>query len=186
VADPNSVRLRVVGVYFNQRIEIKFDDGGDPVTIETLHNAAMEQFPFNSPDGNKSGIFFTGSFQKPDGTVDPKKGNPIRTVSHSYPGKYNFNGNDSLDDKVDGETLGGNIRPKGIYELSEQLIDNGLLAWQYYVNRGGTIVSRTPSSRKFTPYQEFILKDNDLVTWRLVSIATSPLPESPRELRLRK
>jgi hypothetical protein len=174
-----TIRLRVVGVYFNRRFT--FDDGGNPVTIETLHNEAMSKYPIIQPGG----IFFTGSFEQPDGST-PITGNTIRTVSHNYPGKYDFNGNGSLGDPVDGPTLGGKNRPAGIYELSEQLIENGLLAWQYYVNRGGTIVSRTPKERGFNPYQKFPLEDKDIVTWRLVSIATRPLPESSRELRLRK
>lgn len=174
-----TVRLRVVGVYFNR--SFTFDDGGKDVTIETLHNEAMSKCPITKPGG----IFFTGSFQQPDGSTDDT-GNPIRTISHNYSGKYDFNGNGSLGDTVDGPTLSGRNRPEGIYELSEQLIENGLLAWQYYVNRGGTIVSRTPKERGFNFYQGFILKDKDLVTWRLVSIATRPLPASSRELRLRK
>jgi hypothetical protein len=177
VAEIN-LRLRVVGVYFNRRF--KFDDGGKDVTIETLHNEAMK-----IPVNKRGGILFTGSFSQPDGST-PGTGNPIRTISHNYSGKYDFNGNGSLEDSVDGPTLGGINRIEGIYELSEQIIENGLLAWQYYVNRGGTIVSRTPKERGFNPYQGFVLKDEDRVTWRLVSIATRPLPESPRELRLRK
>ncbi len=177
VAEIN-VRLRVVGVYFNQRFI--FDDGAKSVTIETLHNEAMLKCPINKPGG----IFFTGSFEQPDGST-PIMGNPIRTISHNYSGKYDFNGNGSLEDPVDGSTLSGRNRTEGIYELSEQIIENGLLAWQYYVNRGGKIVSRTPKERGFNPYQDFILKDQDLVTWRLVSIATKPLG-SNRELRLRK
>jgi hypothetical protein len=181
VTDIN-LRLRVVGVYFNRRF--KFDDGGKDVTIETLHNEAMSKCPISQ----RGGIFFTGSFEQPDGST-PATGNPIRTVSHNYSGQYDFNGDGVIKiipDGPDGPTLGNRNRLEGIYELSEQLIENGLLAWQYYVNRGGTIVSRTPKERKFNPYQDFILKNNDLVTWRLVSIATSPLPESDRELRLRK
>jgi hypothetical protein len=178
VADIN-LRLRVVGVYFNRRFT--FDDGGKDVTIETLHNEAMSQCPISKPGG----IFFTGSFEQPDGST-PATGNPIRTISHNYSGKYDFNGNGSLGDPVDGPTLSGINRSQGIYELSEQIIENGLLAWQYYVNRGGTIVSKTPKERGFNPHQKFILKDKDLVTWRLVSIATRPLPDSTRELRLRK
>jgi hypothetical protein len=181
VAEIN-LRLRVVGVYFNRRF--KFDDGGKDVTIETLHNEAMSKCPINEPGG----IFFTGSFEEPDGSTSDK-GNPIRTVSHNYSGQYDFNGDGVikiLPDGPDGPTLGNINRPKGIYELSEQLIENGLLAWQYYVNRGGRIVSRTPQERVFNSYQEFILKDEDLVTWRLVSIATRPLTESSRELRLQQ
>lgn len=174
-----TIRLRVVGVYFNR--SFTFDDGGKDVTIETLHNEAMSKCPITKPGG----IFFTGSFKQPDGSI-MYNGNPIRTVSHNYPGKYDFNGNGSLKDAVDGETLGGKNRPKGIYELSEQIVENGLLAWQYYVNRGGIIVSTTTKERGFNSYQEFILKDKDLVTWRLVSIATRPLLESSRERRLRK
>lgn len=169
-------KLRVVGIYFNKFIE--FDDGGNPVTIETLHNEAMSQFPI----GTSGGIFFTGSFEQPDGSR--AKPNPIRAVSHNYPGRYDFNANGSLEDSVDGLTLGGNDRTKGIYELSEQLIDKGLLAWQYYVIRDAELISTTPPNRGFNPYQGFILKTGDEVIWRLVSIATSPLAQSYRELRL--
>jgi hypothetical protein len=174
-------KLRVVGIYFNR--VIKFDDGGNPVTIDTLHNKAMSQFPIS----RKNGIFFTGSFVRTDGTIS-EKGNPIRTVSHNYSGKYDFNGNGSLKDAVDrdGATLGGYLRPKGIYELSEQLIENGLLAWQYYVMRGGKLVSKTPPERGFNPYEEFTLQDKDEVTWRLVSIATKPIAGSHRERRLQQ
>jgi hypothetical protein len=173
------VKLRVVGVYFNRFIQ--FDDGGKPFTIETLHNKAMSQCPISRPGG----IFFTGSFQQPDGTIE-KEGNPLRTVSHNYPGKFDFDGNGSVKDAVDGLTLGMNSRAKGIYQLSEQIIENGLLAWQYYVMRGETLVSKTLSSRGFNSYEGFILKDNDEVTWRLVSISTKPIAGSHRELRLQK
>jgi hypothetical protein len=172
-----NIKLRVVGVYFNRLIT--FDDGGKTATIETLHNAAMSQCPIS----RLGGILFTGSFEQPSG-LDPKKPNPIRAVSHNYSGRFDFNGNGSLSDAVDGETLGGNSRPPGIYELSEQLINNGLLAWQYYVRRGGKLVSKTPPERGFNNYQGFVLKDKDEVTWRLVSIATKPLAGSYRELRL--
>jgi hypothetical protein len=176
-----NVKLRVVGVYFNRLI--KFDDGGKSVTIETLHNEAMSQFPIS----RLGGIFFTGSFQDPDGTAS-SEGNPIRTISHNYSGRFDFDGNGSVKDVVDrqGQTLGGNFRAKGIYELSEQIIENGLLAWQYYVMRGGKLVSKTPPERLFNSYQGFTLKDKDEVTWRLVSIATKPLAGSHRELRLQK
>lgn len=173
-----SAQLRVVGVYFNR--EITFDDGGTPVTIETLHNEAMRQ----SPITQKGGIFFTGSFEQPDGSTDNP--NQIRTISHNYPGKYDFNGNGALTDIVDGPTLGGKERPAGIYELSEQLIGDGfgLLAWQYYVMRGGVLVSKTPAERKFNPYPSFVLQSGDEVTWRLVSIAFKPIATSMRERRL--
>jgi hypothetical protein len=174
-----TVRLRVVGVYFNRRFT--FDDGGKSVTIETLHNEAMSKCPISQPGG----IFFTGSFEQPDGST-PITGNPIRTVSHNYSGKYDFNGNGSLEDPVDGPTLGNRNRPEGIYQLSEQLIENGLLAWQYYVMRGKKLVSTTPPERKFNPYAGFTLKDGDEVTWRLVSIATKSIAGSYRELRLQK
>lgn len=171
-------KLRVVGVYFNK--EFTFDDGGQAVTIETLHNEAMRQCPITKCGG----IFFTGSFEQPGGSIgDP---NFLRTVSHNYPGKYDFNGDGDVDDAVDGPTLGGKNRPAGIYELSEQLIENGLLAWQYYVMRNGELVSKTPPSRGFNPYPGFVLQSGDEVTWRLVSIATKPLASSYRELRLMK
>jgi hypothetical protein len=176
---PLSVKLRVVGIYFNRHI--KFDDGGKPATIETLHDAATSQCPISRPGG----IFFIGSQTRADGTPQID-GNQIRTVSHNYSGKFDFNGNGSLKDAVDGHTLGGKSRPPGIYELSEQVIENGLLAWQYYVMRGGKLISKTPPERGFNPYEEFILNDKDEVTWRLVSIATQPLARSYRELRLRK
>ena len=172
------VKLRVVGVYFNQYIT--FDDGGGTATIEMLHNAAMSKCPISRPGE----IFFTGSFEQPSG-LDLNKPNPIRTVSHNYPGKFDFNGNGSLKDAVDGNTLGGRSRAPGIYELSEQLIENGLLAWQYYVKRGDVLASETPSSRGFQSYQTFPLKNEDEVTWRLVSIATKPIAGSYRELRLK-
>jgi len=170
-------KLRVVGVYFNKFIE--FDDGGNQVTIEDLHNQAMSQFPINRPQG----ILFTGSFTQPDGSTIP---NPIVAVSHNYPGKYDFNANNSLTDEVDGPTLGGKDRPAGIYELSEQLIENGLLAWQYYVMRGGELVSKTPPARGFNSYQGFVLENGDEVTWRLVSRATDVVAKSYREQRLMK
>ena len=171
-------KLRVVGVYFNKFIE--FDDDGSQVTIEDLHNEAMSQFPISRPGG----IFFTGSFQQPDGSST--KPNPIVAISHNYPGKYDFNANNSLTDEVDGKTLGGNNRPAGIYELSEQLIENGLLAWQYYVMRGGELVSKTKPERGFNSYQGFVLENGDEVTWRLVSIATDVIAKSYREKRLMK
>ncbi len=151
------VQLRIVGIYFNRPIQFESDDP----TIFTVLQEAQKQFPLYSPGGFQ---FVSTTSTKPS----------IVSFAHNYPGKYDFDGNGSIADPVDGPTLSGYIRSPGVYELKEQAIVGGVVGWQYYVIRAGEVVSKTPASRGFDSYAGFKVKDGDMVLWRLVAIGTEP------------
>jgi hypothetical protein len=82
-------------------------------------------------------------------------------------------------------SLGGNRRGKGKYQLSETLIPNGVVAWQSYVLRGGipvsSLVGTNPSpptnsilGKGFTAFDQSVLEDGDTVIWRMVAIRRVP------------
>jgi hypothetical protein len=82
-------------------------------------------------------------------------------------------------------SLGGNRREMGKYQLSETLIPNGVVAWQSYVLRKGIPVSSlngaNPSppinsnmGKGFTAFDQSVLEDDDTVIWRMVAIRRVP------------
>lgn len=152
------VQLRIVGIYFNRPIE--FQEGADTTVFTVLHEA-QKQFPLSTPGGFQ---FVSTTSTSPS----------IVSLAHNFPGKYDFDGNGSILDPVDGTTLSGYKRPAGIYELKEQPIVGGVIGWQYYVVRNGVVVSATPASRGFESYASFPVMNGDLVIWRLVAIGTEP------------
>jgi hypothetical protein len=153
------VQLRAVGIYFNRPIE--FQNDNNDATVFTVLDEAQKQFPLSMP----------GGFQ----FVSTTSTNPsVVSLAHNFPGKYDFDGNGSVADPVDGATLSGYKRAPGIYELKEQSIVGGVVGWQYYVVRGGVVVSATPASRGFQSYASFPVSNGDLVIWRLVAIGTEP------------
>lgn len=151
------VQLRAVGIYFNRPIDFQNENP----TVFTVLDEAQKQFPLYTPGGFQ---FVSTTSTKPS----------VLSLAHNFPGKYDFDGNGSVSDPVDGATLSGYNRTPGIYELKEQKIVGGVIGWQYYVVRAGSVVSATPASRGFQSYASFPVMDGDLVIWRLVAIGTEP------------
>lgn len=105
-----------------------------------------------------------------------------------------------------GPSLGGKLRRKGLYQLTETTIPNGVVAWQYYVYRKqedghfktassldisdigpdtaqpfspadpGSFASSRPG---FKGFDQFPLQPGDEVIWRMIAIqrVPTPLPE---------
>lgn len=163
-----TVKLRVVGIYFNR--EIKFEGGANP-TILTLLEAAKNQFPIN----RRGGIDYIPTRTSPPSLV---------CISHNYPGRYDYDGDGSIDGPQDGLTLSGNHRMAGIYSLAEQAIEGGVIGWQHYVVRDGQLVSKTPPSRGFQSFAVQQIQNGDEVTLRLVAIGLQPTAGSHRQLRI--
>lgn len=169
------VGLRVVGVYYNATIRFEFDDadGLRPTVKRVCDEAAMQP-----PTGDRGAIFFDYRMKRFSQTGAYKPS--LFSVTHSYPGQYDYDGNNSLRDIGDGATL-NNIRlPAGPYSLAEQAIPGGFLGWQHYLIRdesggdprhGGRVVSKTPPTRGFNSSADQPVETGDLVIWRLVAIA---------------
>jgi hypothetical protein len=167
-----NVRLRIVGLYFNETIQINDNPN---LTVRDVMDEYIRLNPNLAVPGGLEYVRY------PVGTNDF-----VRAFSYHYDGSYNYNG-DALDTTPpDGLTLGGVNRPSGIYTLSEDLEDDFRdtkvgLVWQYYVvgnNGNGTVKSRTPASRGFqsvgqTP-PSYNIQNKDAIIWRLVAIAREP------------
>lgn len=79
-------------------------------------------------------------------------------------------------------SLGGKHRPAGYYDLTEIKFPGGVVAWQYYVLRGGVSASSSPTGELvsapvqanggFTPYNEMPVIGGDTIIWRMVAIRT--------------
>jgi hypothetical protein len=93
-------------------------------------------------------------------------------------------------------SLGFKKRLMGNYQLTEIAIPCGVVAWQYYVYKGDTGISRsqykplTPTTAfsppevpdsNFTPFDQFHLEDGDQVIWRQVAILRDPNGPPPQE-----
>lgn len=165
-----NVRVRIVGLYFNQ-----------PVSIEdnpnlTVRDVLDEYIRLNPNLAVPGGLEYT---RFPIGTTDS-----VTTLTYHYGGVYNFDGNNVLTDPPDGPSLGNIDRPAGLYTLSERFEDDfttlGVgLVWQYYVVSAlGLVKSRTPASRGFQGFGQtppmYNLANGDTIIWRLVAIARTP------------
>jgi hypothetical protein len=148
-----SVKLRVVGIYFNRKIEFEV---GEKPTIENLLDAAKEQLSLGKP----------GGFHY---ETDPDDSNSIGFFAHNFSGLYDFNGNGKTE-RGEGETHGGNEPVPGLYMLKEQEIRGGYLAWQSYIIRGGKPAGQTTKPKGFVYFKDKEIKDEDVVIWRLVAI----------------
>lgn len=171
-----SVKLRIVGVYFNNKVEI------DPDEITTV-KGVMDEYQRLHPDVKVPGGV---RFEEAPYDLLPHRGvESLFKVIYNYPGKYNFF-DDSL--KTNGETLGGRIRKAGVLRLEEQKLPmtfEGVTVaavWQYYVvGADGVNRSATKPLTGFQGYnalknQYHPFKDGDTIIWRLV-VLTLPLPE---------
>ena len=152
------VKLRVVGVYLNTPVEL--DDKGGTLTVKDVMDAYIAQHPLTE----------VGGFD-----YEPKAGPLLSSVSHNFGGVYDYNGNGSFTDSIDGKSLGNNTRVAGIYALDGTSGGTVNLIWQYYVVApSGRVKSKTPSSRSFNSFVDiptnFQIKDKDTIIWRLVAI----------------
>jgi predicted RNA-binding protein len=164
-----TVRLRVVGVFFDKMITLSTKPDG--VTIKDVLDEAQEKsgktFRYwaeqRYTDKNKYVLSLT-SFANKIAELDP--------------------------------SLGGRKRAAGIYEIRETVdAVNGneiVHAWQYYVIRKGKLVSNafggegdfevSPANPKsvplakvgFTAFNKLVVMHDDEIVWRNVSIARGP------------
>jgi hypothetical protein len=156
------VKLRVVGVYLNTPVELDDKDGN--LTVKDVMDAYIALHPLTE----------VGGFD-----YEPKAGPLLNSVSHNFGGIFDYNGNGSFTDGVDGKTLGNNSRPPGVYTLDG--VNTGVvnLIWQYYVVApSGRVKSKTPSTRSFNPFTDipanFKIANKDTIIWRLVAIRNVP------------
>jgi hypothetical protein len=186
------VKLRIVGLYFNETVRINDQPG---LTVRDVLDKYISEHPDISVVGGLEYIRF------------PFPGNSkdfVKTFTYHYGGIYNFDANNTLDvapppslptsAAPDGPTLGNQGpaegRTAGIYTLSEDFEDELItgatrpvgLVWQYYVTSAtGTNKSRTRVDRGFQAFGEttagvpnYNLADGDTITWRLVAICREP------------
>ncbi len=176
-----NVRLRIVGLYFNETVSI--EDRPD-LTVRDVMDEYIRLHPNLSVPGGLEYVRY------PDVAIPLKARDYVRTISYHFNSVYNFNADDSGAVPPDGNSLGNRLRTAGIYTLSEDLEDNFPdinkvgLAWQYYVvSKGGVVKSRTREERDFQAFGElevpinkpkYDFKDGDTIIWRLVAIAREP------------
>ena len=184
------VKLRIVGLYFNHTVQI------EDVPSLTVRDVLDEYIRLNPNLAVPGGL----EYQR-----FPVFGNPndfVTTFVYHFNGNYDFDGNNTIIMQPigpDGNSLGDNKRPAGIYKLAESFEDDGLIAkgvglvWQYYVvSATGLVKSATPVTRKFQGFGEKKLElipappivrpqydftNGDKIIWRLVAIARQPSSE---------
>lgn len=168
------IRLRIAGIYYDESFQIadlvpvpaiavpgRVSPGANPTIFELLETAVAK------PGKNKADFVY----------VFERRGKHLSITSLGVRHK-----------KAIGLTLGGNTRPPGTYQLTEIAIPEGVVAWQYYVYRGGISVSQqqppiAPTSGfspvkgnddGFTGFDQFELLDGDEIIWRQVAILRGP------------
>jgi hypothetical protein len=168
-----SVRLRIVGLYFNETVKI---NDKQKLTVRDVLDKYISEHPDLSVPGGLEYVRFPLVKNGKD---------YVKTFNYHFGGNYNYDGDTPNLTVDDGTTLGKNKRDAGVYSLSEDLEDefrtpNIGLVWQYYVvadNGDGVVKSKTPPDRSFTPFgakPDYDIADGDLIIWRLVAIARKP------------
>ena len=169
------VRLRVVGVFYDEMLGVREGD-----SIKDLLDVAVAN----------AGVTNTLSNFSYTSTVMQKLNNGAATSFNSLLG---FAHNVTKQIKP---SLGNKERAEGYYKLFESTsVQNGSVtvhAWQYYVIRDKTVESNFWKDKKnqpdvspavpkagegtpgFTPFNEFELMKGDEVVWRNVSIVRNP------------
>ena len=141
------VTLRVVGIYFKEEIAV-LDTG--KLTVKDVMDAYKAKKPLSVPGGL--------DYREQSGGQYPS----ILTIRYNVP-----KGKKSL---RSGRTL-----PPGIYEISEQAISSGILAWQYYVLKpDGSLDSGGKSVTFSDPATDYKLVNGSTVIWRAVGIIYGP------------
>jgi hypothetical protein len=165
------VKLRIVGLYFNEPVTITDRIG---LTVKDVMDEYIRLHDdINTPGGLKYHTYISSR-----GTEN------IGTIIYHFNGIYNFDGNNTLSTPPDGRSLGDKDRLDGIYQLSENLEESlpdhskTGLAWQYYVvSPGGKVKSKTGAARSFKSFGEapdYNIQPDDTIIWRLVAIAREP------------
>lgn len=94
---------------------ITFEEGINPA-IATLLDAARTKRPLGV-DGGLDYVATTSTYPS------------MVSFSHNFPGILDFDGDGVLTGANDGPTLRGSFSPAGIYTLTEQMIEGGLVGW---------------------------------------------------------
>jgi hypothetical protein len=169
-----NVRLRIVGLYFNETVTI---EDKEELTVRDVLDKYISDHPDLSVPGGLEYVRYPIFSDRQD---------YVKAFNYHFNGSYNFDADGVSDGRKDGRSLGKSERKAGVYSLSEDLEDefttsNVGLAWQYYVvSKGGSVKSKTPASREFQPFGNreaalrYRLADEDTIIWRLVVIAREP------------
>lgn len=178
------VKLRIVGLYFNETVTIADRPG---LTVRDVLDKYVSEHPDISVVGGLEYIRFPFPRNNKDF---------VKTFNYHFGGIYNYDANNRLDvapppslptpAAPDGPSLGNQVRTAGIYTLSEDFEDELIsgatrpvgLVWQYYITDiDQKSKSKTPINRGFQAFGEaatYDLKDGDTITWRLVAICREP------------
>ena len=169
------VRLRVVGVFYDQMLGLR--DGG---SIKDLLDVAVLN---TGMTGTLSNFSYTSTVMQRLKNGAPTSFNSLLGFAHNLTNQIK-------------PSLGNKERRAGYYKLFESIsIEKDSVtvhAWQYYVIRSENVKSNfwegaaskpdvSPAVPKagegtpgFTPFDEFTLVDGDEVVWRNVSIVRNP------------
>ena len=189
-AKPPQVRLRVVGIFYEETFN--FDDIRGGKTIKDLLDLAVEKgdltLASNPPDKTpqQSVFSYTSAVMVKKVGFATTRVNSLVGFTHNLKAPLNI-------------SLGNRPRKAGMYKLFESTaVENGSVtvhAWQYYVIRGEKIFSNyykgalaqpdvSPADPiasgfeegvpGFTPFDQVKLKKGDEVVWRNVSIVRNP------------
>lgn len=188
------VKLRIVGLYFNSSVTI--DDAKIQAGVSVKN--VLDTYVALKPVTEAGGLAYAVKQDFGDPLSRPYES--VLSFTHNFVGRYDFDGNGSTADTVDGPTLSGSDREEGIYKLQEGTIagvTSGVLGWQYYVESfAGVLKSKTVRGasidKGFNYFAEVPeapekrIADGDTITWRLVAILLgASLPgKAPRVLRI--
>jgi hypothetical protein len=179
-----TVNLRIAGLYFWSAVKV---DNTKTLSVKDVIDAYIATNPAN-PDGTLpvNGLSYEAVAKNGD-----CKNLSVLSFTHHYDGKFNENG---LQDRC-GRTIGGKIRPAGLYRLQEIALDPLVVAWQYYVIDGVTNKNKSktspippppPRKKGFTEFNLPLhidpanpdprqgIADGDTIIWRMVAIVRRP------------
>ncbi|MBC7804694.1 MAG: hypothetical protein H7145_00960 [Akkermansiaceae bacterium] len=178
-----TVKLRFVGLYFNAPVEIDTEKYPSGITVKNVMDEYVHKHPITEPGGL--------AYSVKEDMYGPGTYSSLLSVAHNYVGKFDFNADGNIveapvgeipdQDRPDGPTLIGEIRPAGLYQLTEFAIPTaprGVVAWQYYVEgKDDVLKSRTPVSRGITRFDltpDYGIADGDTIIWRMVAVLLAP------------
>ena len=172
-----SIRLRIAGIYYDEKFE-----------LADLKPIPAFELPGRRAPGAGPTIFelLEAAVRKPG--VDKKN---FIYVFERREKRLSITSLGVTHEKQIVGTLGNRARDAGTYQLTEIAIPAGVVAWQYYVYRGGiaasqlvypppaggTVTGFSPvrgNGQGFTGFDQFELQDGDEVIWRQVAILREP------------
>jgi hypothetical protein len=174
-----TVKLRFVGLYFNAPVEIDLDAFSGAVTVKNV----MDTYIASHPITLEGGLAYSASIDTGNGQAITS----LTSVTHNYGGKFDFDANGNPASQ-DGKTLLNELRPAGLYQLTEFVIPatpNSIVTWQYYVqDSSGNLKSKTPKGpNKITPFDKltaidgsttYTIANGDTIVWRMIAILLGP------------